>query len=83
MSYSSRFIGVKEGCKTLFSHIVLGKERYKLLESFGWYPNMIGGWTHPHCLDYMSHFEICSLNSKQLEYKLKYGSQSSLPNNLI
>ncbi len=67
----------------LFKHWVVGRERKSLLECYGWYRNMTGGWTHPHCLDFMSRSEICSYNLEQLRYKLEHGSQAALPSMLL
>ncbi len=60
----------------------MNREKKKLLENYGWYHNMRMGYTHPHAMDYMSIREINRYNLKQLEYKLKYGSQAVLPENL-
>ena len=58
------------------------RKRRRLMERFGWYRNMIHGWAHPHCLDYMSGWEAASYTMPQLEYKLRHGSMSALPESL-
>lgn len=62
--------------------VVLGRERRDLLTRHGWYRNLGGGWTHPHCLDFMSSREIRGYSPAQLEYKLEHGSRTPLPENL-
>lgn len=54
-------------------------EKRKILEDYGWYRNMHGGWAHPHVMDYMTFVEIWKYNLEELEYKLQHGSQASLP----
>lgn len=65
-----------------FSSIFIGSKKRKLLDSYSWYRNMHGGWTHPHIIDWMSFWEILKLTPTQLEYKLKHGSQAILPEEL-
>lgn len=67
-----------------FPHRILGRlasmgEKRKILEDYGWYRNMHGGWTHPHSMDCMTFVEIWKYNSKELEYKLRHGSKAPLP----
>lgn len=50
-----------------------------LLEKYGWYPNMHGGFTHPHAMDYMSFREVAGYSVKELKYKLRHGSMAELP----
>jgi len=69
--------------KTIMNKLLIGKERYKLLEDRGWFKNILGGWTDSHCRDYMSRSEIVSLTPKQLKYKLEHGSCSVLPPDLM
>lgn len=57
----------------------LGAERKTMLESRNWYRNLAGGWTHPHCMDFMSRREILALSPAQLDYKLRHGSRAALP----
>lgn len=56
--------------------------KHKLLESYGWYRNMRGEWEHPHQLDSMTIWDVRRFTPEQLEYKLKHGSQATLPENL-
>lgn len=60
-------------------HFMMGRERRSMLESRGWYRNVLGGWVHPHCMDVMSRREILALSPAQLDYKLKHGSRAMLP----
>lgn len=83
MSSSSKLPGFKGTIQIMMERVLLGKKRRNLLESHGWYRNMLGGWTHPHCLDFMSWSEIRSLTPEQLTYKLHYGSNAKLPESLI
>ena len=53
--------------------------RARAMFRHGWYRNMIGGWAHPHAMDYMSGMEAASYTIPQLEYKLRHGSQAKLP----
>lgn len=67
----------------LLGRFAISKAKVKLLESCGWYRNMMGGYTHPHAMDFMTFREIQGLDLKQLEYKLKHGSQAVLPADLV
>lgn len=58
---------------------LVGPERLAILRSRCWYRNMLGGWTHPHAMDFMSRREILSLSPAQLDYKLAHGSRAALP----
>lgn len=66
----------------LIHKLIIGRERHDLLDHFNWYRNLTGGFTHPHCLDFMSRKEILSYTPAQLEYKLRHGSMSALPRDL-
>ena len=79
MASSRKYPDFKNTIQIITEYLILGKEKRRLLESHGWYRNMTGGWTHPHCLDFMSWVEIRSLTPEQLSYKLHYGSRSTLP----
>lgn len=72
----------KQAMKLLLSYIIIGSARRRILESYNWYQNMAGGWTHPHCMDYMSRIDILRRTPAQLEYAMKYGSQAICPENL-
>lgn len=82
MTHSTKFPGLRETASAVAAFVILGKKRRDLLESHGWYRNMTGGWTHPHCLDFMSWAEIRALTPGQLAYKLHYGSKAVLPKNI-
>lgn len=69
----------KYGPSRLVGSIVISKEKKELLESYGWYRNMTGGYAHPHGIDYMTFMEIYGYTIEQLEYKLKHGSEAELP----
>lgn len=66
----------------VIGRFLVSREKRELLESYGWYRNMHGGWTHPHAMDYMNFWEIWKFTPKQLEYKLKHGSCAILPADL-
>ena len=68
--------------KYVFGLLMASRAKKRLLESYGWYRNMHGGYTHPHAMDYMGLLEVCRYTPKQLEYKLKHGSRSVLPDEL-
>lgn len=36
----------------LHERIFIGRDRLHLLDTFNWYPNMVGGWAHPHAMDF-------------------------------
>ncbi|MCM1215471.1 MAG: hypothetical protein NC548_13240 [Lachnospiraceae bacterium] len=76
MSYSSRD---PHPIRTFLDKFFIGKERYELLENYGWFKSMFGGWTDSHCRDHMSYSEIVSLTPDRLRYKLEHGSMSILP----
>lgn len=82
MTRTTRTPGLAGTWRRLKDAVVLGRERRDLLESHGWYRNLGGGWTHPHCLDFMSPLEIRRLSAAQLAYKLEHGSRAPLPENL-
>lgn len=60
----------------------IARAKRKLLESYGWYRNVKGGYCHPHGMDYMTAEEIHSSTLRQLEFKLKRGSMAKIPENL-
>lgn len=62
--------------KSIISQFLLIKRKKKILESYGWYRNMHGGWTHSHGVDYMTSLEIWSYTPEELEYKIQHGSQA-------
>lgn len=62
--------------------LVIGRERHEILTAHGWYKNIVGGWTHPHLMDWMPRSQILKLTPAQLEYKLTHGSKSELPDTL-
>lgn len=68
--------------RRFYEIFITGRARLQLLDSYNWYRNLTGGWTHPHCLDFMSRREILKLTPAQLDYKLQHGSQAPLPKNL-
>lgn len=73
---------IKYAPRTFFCHVVdIGRKRI-LLEEYGWYRNLHGGWTQGHMMDYIGPLEIARLNIPQLEYKLKHGSMAELPPDL-
>ena len=48
----------------------------ELLERYGWYPRLIGGWMHPHCMDWLTAREIWRMDIPRLEYALQHGSRA-------
>ncbi len=70
---------LKAACLALLNRIFIGRARRALLEDYGWYRNMAGGWTHPHCMDFMSRREILRCTPDELNYKMQYGSRSIMP----
>ncbi len=54
----------------------LSPTKVALLHRFNWYRNIAGGWTHPHCLDYMTKSEISVMSLERLEFALQHGSQA-------
>lgn len=66
----------------LRNRFMLSRRKRRILESFSWYRTVVGTWVHPHQLDYMSWWEIRKLSPAQLEYKLRHGSQTELPERL-
>lgn len=67
----------------LHEHIIIGRDRRALLNTYNWYSNMIGGWAHPHAMDFMTRREILQLTPAQLAYKLSHGSQAIIPEWLV
>lgn len=67
----------------LMGHISISRQKKQLLEKYGWYRNIVGGYAHPHGIDWMGPLEIAMLSPKQLEYKLKNGSEADLPEELL
>lgn len=65
-----------------FGRLMITSKKKALLESYGWYRNMRGGYAHPHAIDYMTASEIRGYTLKQLEYKLENGSMAGLPEDL-
>lgn len=63
--------------------LTISRNKMELLESYGWYRNIRGGYAHPHGMDYMSFREIHGYTLEQLEYKLQHGSMSKLPEHLL
>lgn len=63
----------------LHEHFFIGRDRLHLLDTFNWYPNMVGGWAHPHAMDFMTRWEILRLTPAQLAYKLVHGAQATIP----
>lgn len=51
-------------------------EKKKILDAYGWYPNLLGGYTHPHAMDYMTRHEIAAMTPGHLEYAMEHGSQA-------
>lgn len=76
----------KLGRRHIVGHIVgslaISREKVTLLEKYGWYRNIKGGYAHPHAMDYMSFKEIHDCTPAQLEYKLQHGSLAPLPADL-
>ncbi len=66
----------------LRNKLFISKQKKALLQRFCWFQTISGRWNHPHCIDHLTHKEIMPLTPKQLEYKLKHGSMSTLPDNL-
>lgn len=71
------------GALRIRERLVLGRERREILERHNWYRNLAGGWTHPHCMDFMSRREVLRLSPAQLDYKLCHGSLAALPEGLL
>ena len=63
----------------LYGRLVSIKGKQRLLESYGWYRNICGGWAHPHGMDYLDTREIRRCTKPQLAYKLEHGSLAPLP----
>lgn len=59
--------------------LLIAPRKRDLLERHGWYRNLLGSWTHPHAMDYMSAIQIARLKPHELEYKLRYGSMAAMP----
>ena len=66
----------------IISSLAISSEKVSLLEKYGWYRNIKGGYAHPHAMDYMSFKEIHGYTPTQLEYKLQHGSLAPLPDGL-
>lgn len=62
--------------KYVRSLLPLPASKVAMLHQFNWYRNMTGGWTHPHCLDYMTNSEISAMSLERLEFALQHGSQA-------
>lgn len=56
--------------------IPISKSKKKILEDYGWYINMRGGFTHPHGIDFLTRKEIMFMNCDHLLHCMKHGSCS-------
>lgn len=65
--------------KRIKSWLIIGRQRRALLESYAWYRNLTGGYTHPHAMDYMTARQIRACDMETLEYKLQHGSLAIPP----
>lgn len=54
-------------------------EKKKILDAYGWYPNLLGGYTHPHAMDYMTRHEVAAMSARRLEYAMEHGSRAVYP----
>lgn len=65
--------------RRLWRRLVIGRRRREILESYGWYRSMTGGYAHPHAMDYMTARQIRACGPELLEYKMRHGSLAVPP----